>query len=91
MKRDIAKIPGVTEVDDDYRVNRPEMALRTDRGAAKRVGVSSAVIGNTVRTAVAGTKATTVRERDQETDVIVQLAPEYREDVQRILGLRLLT
>ena len=47
------------------------------------------MIGNTVRTAVAGTKATTVRERDQETDVIVQLAPEYREDVQSILGLRL--
>lgn len=89
VKRDIAKIPGVTEVDDDYRVNRPEMALRTDRGAAKRVGVSSAVIGNTVRTAVAGTKATTVRERDKETDVIVQLAPEYRSDVQSILGLRL--
>ena len=89
FKRDLANIEGVTEIADDYRVNRPELALRTDRGAAKRIGVSSGVIGNTIRTAIAGTKATTVRERDRETDVVVQLAPEFRDDVQSILSLRL--
>ena len=89
IKRDLGSIEGITEISDNYQVNRPELALRTHRGAAKRVGVSSAVIGNTLRTAVAGTKATTIREGENETDVVVQLAPEYRQDVQSVLSLTL--
>ncbi|MEZ4240674.1 MAG: efflux RND transporter permease subunit [Myxococcota bacterium] len=82
-------VPGLTDLADDYNVGRPELRLRIDRGAAKRVGVSTAAIGNAVRTAVAGAVATTVRDGDDEIDVLVELAPEYREDLQRVLDLRL--
>ncbi|MBW3548494.1 MAG: class I tRNA ligase family protein, partial [Actinobacteria bacterium] len=56
LKRELAQIPGVAELSDDYRVGRPEMRLRIDRGAAKRVGASTQSIAGTIRTAVAGTQ-----------------------------------
>jgi outer membrane protein TolC len=65
------------------------MQLRIDRGSAKRIGVSSASIGNTVRTAVSGAKASALRDGEEEYDIVVRLAPEYREDLQSVLALRL--
>lgn len=89
FRRELAKIEGITDLEDDYRVGRPELRLRIDRGAAARVGVSTAAIGNAVRTAVAGTTASALREGEDEYDIVVELAPEYREDLQSVLDLRL--
>ncbi|MEZ4321296.1 MAG: efflux RND transporter permease subunit [Myxococcota bacterium] len=89
VRRAIAKLDGVADLSDDYRVGRPEMRLRIDRGAAKRIGVSTAGIGNAVRTAVAGSKASALRDGEDEYDIVVRLAPEAREDLQSVLALRL--
>lgn len=89
VKRRIAAIEGTTEITDDYKVGRPEMRLRIDRGAAKRVGASTAQVANTVRTAVAGATATAIRDGSDEYDVVVSLAPEYSESLQDILNLRI--
>jgi multidrug efflux pump len=90
LRRDlVATVPGLADLEDDYGVGRPELRLRIDRGAAKRVGVSTASVGNAVRTAVAGAVATSVRDGEKEVDVVVELAPEYREDLQKVLDLRL--
>ncbi len=89
VRRRIAALPGVADISDDYRVGRPEMRLRIDRGAAKRVGASTAQVASTVRTAVAGSKATTLRDGTDEYDIMVELDPRYRESLQDILGLRI--
>ncbi|MFT7521246.1 MAG: outer membrane protein TolC, partial [Kiritimatiellia bacterium] len=89
LKRLIADVQGVADVTDNYRVNRPEMALRIDRGAAKSVGVNSGLVGQTVRTAIAGTIATTLRDGEEEHDIVVRLAPEHRQSVQAVMDLRL--
>jgi multidrug efflux pump len=89
VRRDLSAIPGVTELTDDYRVGRPEMRLRIDRGAAKRVGASTEKVASTLRTATAGTTASTWRQGDDEFDINVELAPEYRDDLQAILGMRI--
>jgi multidrug efflux pump len=88
IRRRIAAVPGVTDLTDDYRVGRPELQLRIDRGAAKRIGVSSAEIGSTVRNAIAGAVASKLRDGEEEHDIVVQLAPADREDLQSVLGLR---
>ena len=88
VRRDLREIPGVTELGDDYRVGRPEMRLRIDRGAAKRVGVSTRDVASTIRTAVAGTVATTIRDGEDEHDVVVEVSPEHRGDLQAVLALR---
>ncbi len=90
VRREIEeRIEGSVDLADDYRVGRPEMRLRIDRGAAKRVGASTQAVANVVRTAVNGTVASTIREGEEEHDIVVQLAPEHRDDLQAILGLRI--
>ena len=89
VKRDIAEIEGVTGLEDDYRVGRPEMRMRIDRGAAKRVGASTQAVAGTIRTAVAGTKASTLRDGEDEYDIMVELDPKYREDLQSVLALKI--
>ncbi len=88
VKRRIAAVPGTTEITDDYKVGRPEMRLRIDRAKAKRVGASTGEVANTIRTAVAGTVATTVRDGTDEYDVLVQLDPRFRSNLQDVLDLR---
>jgi multidrug efflux pump subunit AcrB/outer membrane protein TolC len=89
LRREIAAIEGATDLSDDYRVGRPELRLRIDRGAANRVGVSTAQIGNMVRNAVAGTKVSALRIGEEEIDIVVELASQYRQDAQTVLDLRL--
>ena len=88
VRRRIAGVEGVTDLKDDYRVGRPEMRLRIDRGAAKRVGASTAQVANTVRTAIAGTKASALRDGSDEYDIIVALDPRYAGSLQDVLSLR---
>lgn len=88
FQRKLEGIEGATELSSDYRVGRPEMRLRIDRAAAKLVGVSSSVVGNTVRTAVSGAIASTLRDGEDEHDIVVEVAPAYRENLQAVLDLR---
>jgi multidrug efflux pump len=89
LKRELALLDGVAELSDDYRVGRPELRLRIDRGAAKRVGASTQSIAGTVRTAVAGSKVSALRDGEDEYDIVVQLDPRDREDMQSVLNLRI--
>lgn len=87
-RRVIAEVPGVTGLEDNYRVGRPELRFRVDRGAAKRVGASTAEVASAVRAAVSGTKASAFRDGEDEYDIMVELAPEFRDDLQSVLSLR---
>ncbi len=89
VRRDLGAIPGATELSDDYRVGRPEMRLRIDRGAAKRVGASTQSIAGAMRTAVAGTKASTLRDGDDEYDIMVEVDPRARGNLQEVLSLHI--
>ena len=89
VRRDLREIPGATGLSDDYRVGRPEMRLRIDRGAAKRVGASTRGVAGIVRSAIAGQKASALRDGEDEYDIVVELAPEYRDDLEAVLALRI--
>lgn len=89
LRRELAKIDGVADLSDDYKVGRPEMRLTVDRGAAKRVGASTQSIAGTIRTAVAGSKVSAIRDGENEYDIVVQLDPRDREDLQSVLNLRI--
>jgi multidrug efflux pump len=89
LRRDLRSVTGVADLTDDYRVGRPEMRLRIDRGKAKRVGASTNAVAGTIRTAVAGTKASAVRDGEDEYDIVVRLAPKHREDLSTVLAMRI--
>ncbi len=89
VRRDLSKLQGVTDLRDDYRVGRPELRLRINRGAAKRVGADTRTIASTLRTAVAGTVASVIRDGEDEYDIVVEFAPEYRDRLTSVLSLRI--
>ena len=89
VRRRLGEIDGAAKLKDNFRVGRPEMRLRIDRGAAKRIGASTQAVAMTVRTAIAGTKASTLRDGEDEYDIMVALDPKYREDMQAVLALRI--
>jgi multidrug efflux pump subunit AcrB len=89
LRRELGQIEGVAALSDDFRVGRPELRLEVDRGAAKRVGASTEAVASTIRTAVSGAKASTFRDGDDEYDIVVEVAPEYRNDLQSIMALRI--
>ncbi|TPV94370.1 MAG: efflux RND transporter permease subunit [Myxococcales bacterium FL481] len=89
VRRDLSGIDGTAKLTDNYRVGRPEMRLRINRGAAKRVGASTQAVAGAVRTAIAGTKATALRDGEDEYDIVVQLDPKSRRDMQSILAMRI--
>ncbi len=89
IRRELAKIDGAAALTDNYRVGRPELRFRVDRGAAKRIGASTGEVANAVRAAVNGTKASSFRNGEDEYDIVVELAPQFRDDLQSVLGLRI--
>ncbi len=88
FQRKLAAIPGVVDISDDYKVGRPELRVDIDEAAAKRIGASTSGVANNLRTAVAGAKASVLREGDEEYDIIVELDPAYKNDLQSVLQLR---
>jgi len=89
VRREMSQIDGTTDLEDTYRVGRPEMRLRIDRGAAKRVGASTQAVASAVRTAVAGTEASKLRDGEDEYDILVEVAPRFKDDLQAVLGMRI--
>ncbi len=85
----LSQIKGIAELSDDYRVGRPELRMRIDRARAKRVGASTQSAASSLRTAVAGTVASTLRDGDDEYDISVEVMPEFRDNLQAILALRI--
>jgi multidrug efflux pump subunit AcrB len=89
VRRQLKTVEGTAALADDYRVGRPELRVRIDRGAAKRVGASTRAVAGALRTAVAGTKASTLRDGDDEYDIVIELDQDSRDDLQRIMAMRI--
>ena len=89
LRRELLNVEGVAELSDNYKVGRPEMRLRIDRGAAKRVGASTQAVASAIRAAINGAEATTIRDGEDEYDVIVEAEPRYRGDLQAVMALRI--
>lgn len=86
--RELAKIPGLVDLDSSLRPARPTVDLVIDRDAAGDLGLGVERIGAALRPLLAGEAASTFRDDNDETyDVVVRLAPGERvrsEDLQRL-------
>jgi len=73
-------IPGTRDIDSSYRPGKPETTIRIDRGRSADLGVSYALVAQTVRLALEGTVVAKYRDVGQERDwdVRLQLSPEDR-------------
>jgi HAE1 family hydrophobic/amphiphilic exporter-1 len=76
-----------TDVDSTLAQARPEMQLALDRDRAADLGVTPAVVAQTLRLATIGDTATTYSEGDFDYDVRVRADPAVRDDLARLSAL----
>lgn len=69
----LRSIDGVTDVESSVKDNGLEFSLAIDRAKAASLGLSPAMIAQTLRTAVQGVTATTIRSGDTDIDVVVKM------------------
>ena len=78
------------DVADTLQMGRPEIHVDIDRERAAQFGLSTRKVGDVVRQAIQGTKATTWRFEDEEYDVrVVRLREEDRRSPQTLESLTL--
>src|SRR4029453_11016947 len=85
----IRDVPGVVDLDRTYQPGKPELHITVDRDKAARLGLSTALVGATVRTLINGDTASRYRDPGHEADILVRLRPEDRSRLQDILDLSL--
>jgi len=87
----IKDIEGLRDVRHSVEEGKPEYKIEIDREKAARMGLLVAQVGNTVQTASLGKVATKYREGDDEFDVKVRLEEKYRDDLEDIKNIPIMT
>ncbi|MDX1590987.1 MAG: efflux RND transporter permease subunit [Balneolaceae bacterium] len=74
-------------LETDLPEARPEMRITVDREMASIFGVNTNDVGNTIRQAINGVEASQYRDGNDEYDIMVRLAEEYRKDLSTLNDL----
>src|SRR6476469_3739790 len=70
--------PGITAVDTDLKLNKPQLVVRIDRDKASTLGVSMEAIGHTLETLLGGFDVTRYKHEGKQYDVVVQMEDDKR-------------
>ncbi len=69
-----AKNPGLSDLDSDLRLNKPELKIAVNRDKISDVGTSVDSVGRTMETMLGGRQVTRFKQDGEQYDVIVQVA-----------------
>ncbi len=70
--------PGITGLDTDLKLNKPQLRVEIDREKAATLGVSMATIGSTLETLLGGRDVTRYKREGKQYDVVVQMDDDKR-------------
>jgi CzcA family heavy metal efflux pump len=87
IRDSISDVKDLVSLDDDFDLARPEIVVHLDRTQAARLGLTTANVAGTIRTAVNGTEASTYRHGDEDIDITVRLQEESRTSVEDLKRL----
>jgi multidrug efflux pump len=87
MLRELQQWQGLQGVDNDLRLNKPELRLTIDRDRAADAGIQVEAIGRAVETMLGGRQVTRYKRGGEQYDVIVQLEPSARNSPQDIAAI----
>ena len=88
IMREMAKVPGVTDLGIFPVLGQPNLNIRVDRERAARYGLNAGDINSVVQAALGGTVATTLLEADRQFSVTVRLAPQYRDNLDGVGNIK---
>ncbi|MEO6723501.1 MAG: efflux RND transporter permease subunit [Ferruginibacter sp.] len=85
---DSIQVPGVEELKMDVDLNNPEITLTVDRERALIQGVSSAQIGQAIRTGLFGREVSKIKEGKEEYKIQLRNNELQRKDLSNLLNMR---
>ncbi|MGH8670932.1 MAG: efflux RND transporter permease subunit, partial [Burkholderiales bacterium] len=74
LMEEARKFPGLTDLDTDLRLNKPELKVDMNRDKASDIGVEIETIGRTLETLLGGRKVTRFKRNGEQYEVIVKVA-----------------
>src|ERR1700719_4358066 len=88
VMKEMAKVPGVTDLGVFPVLGQPNLNIKVDRERAARYGLNAGDINSVVQAALGGTAATTLLEADRQFSVTVRLATQYRDDIDTVRNIK---
>ncbi|WP_078126005.1 efflux RND transporter permease subunit [Leptospira alexanderi] len=77
----MAKVPGITDIGDDFNEGKDEIRIKVDESLASTAGVSVFKVAQAINTAFQGTVATKIKRADEEIEVKVRFPEEVRKSI----------
>ncbi|MEO6022020.1 MAG: efflux RND transporter permease subunit, partial [Burkholderiales bacterium] len=87
MMAKLSQYPGLTGLDSDLKLNKPQLAVRIDRDKAAALGVSMEAIGHTLETLLGGRQVTRYKHEGKQYDVMVQVEDNKRQQPSDLTAL----
>ncbi|MBT6438688.1 MAG: efflux RND transporter permease subunit [Flavobacteriales bacterium] len=84
-----SKIPGIEELKLDIEVGKPELIVKVDRQKARRLNVSTAQIGSTIRTALFGKEVSKYKDGEDDYDIVIRMEDGSRYNQEALLNQRI--
>ncbi|HYG14834.1 MAG TPA: efflux RND transporter permease subunit [Bacteroidia bacterium] len=84
-----ADVPGVDKLQTDLETDKPELIVKIDRDAARRFGVSTFAIANTIRTGSFGKEISKFKEGDDDFPINLRLRNQERYNESDLLNQRI--
>ena len=84
---EVAKNPGIINVDTDLKLNKPELSVVVNRDKAADLGVPVESIGRTLESLLGGRQVTRFKRDGEQYDVLVQVADFERTNPDDIRGI----
>jgi len=84
-----SNIPGIEELKLDIDQGKPELIVKVDRQKARRLGISTGLIGSNLRTALYGKEISTYKDFKDDYPVNIRLKNEYRYDRNALLNQKI--
>ena len=82
--------PGTRNASHDYELGKQELQIKVDEQRAALHGLTPEMVSGWLRSAFGATPASTLREGDDEIDIVVQLREDVQQDPARIASLQLI-
>lgn len=86
---DDRRIAGIEELKLDVNKNKPEMPIRIDREKARRFGLSTAQVGDAIRTALFGREISTYKDGEDDYPINIRFSEEYRNNADALMNQKI--
>src|SRR3546814_9623824 len=79
--------PGLTNLDTNLKLNKPQVEVNVDRERVADVGSDVATVGRTLETLIGGRQVTRFERNGDQYDVIVQRSEEHTSELQSLMRI----